>query len=266
VSYATWQGGEIAVPLAINGQTASFALDTDSNVSAISEAEAKRLGMRMVASQVQFHGVTGSIAPGARMAIADRLTVGKTELRNVTFVVLRDAQEPFVELPLGERGVLGLPVLLAIQTLRWNREHRLDLGFRPERANLRSANLCFEGVDPLAEVEVGERRLAFLIDTGGENSEAWPVFGKEFPALLQEARKGSKELTGYSGSANVEAAILPELRMTLAGFPIVFHDAPVLLGKTVDASNWHYGRISIDLLNQAKEVTLDFNAMRILLK
>ena len=266
VSYTTWHGGEIVTPLVINGQTARFMLDTGSEMSVISEAEAKRLGMRIVASEIQFHGASGSAASGAQMAVADQLTVGKTELRNVTFLVLRDDQEPFADYPLGERGAVGLPVMLTVQTLRWNGEHTLDLGFKAGHANRHSANLCFEGAGPLVEVEVGTRRLAFILDTGGEHSELWPVFGREFAALFRGAKKATKDEIGISGAANVDVAILPDLRMMLASFPIVFHDAPVLLAPTVGPSKWHYGMIGIDLLKQAEEVTLDFRGMRILLK
>jgi hypothetical protein len=59
---------------------------------------------------------------------------------------------------------------------------------------------------------------------------------------------------------------MPELRMTVAGFPILFRDAPVLLQSTIESSLWHYGLLGMDKLAQASEVTLDFKAMRINLK
>jgi len=40
----------------------------------------------------------------------------------------------------------------------------------------------------------------------------------------------------------------------------------VLLATTVEASNWHYGTIGINLLNQVTEMTLDFKAMTLLMK
>jgi hypothetical protein len=198
VAYTTWRGGQIVTPLIINGQAARFALDTDMNMSVISEAEARRLGMRVSANEVDFIGVTGSSAPGAHTGVADQLNVGGTNFRNVPFLVVPDSTGKLMEYPVEERGVLGLPVMLAIQTFRWNREHRLELGFKPPGGK-RVANLCFDGTDPLVEVTVESRRLTFLLDTGGSHSAAWPVFVEQFPALLHEARKGSQELIGLSG-------------------------------------------------------------------
>jgi len=54
--------------------------------------------------------------------------------------------------------------------------------------------------------------------------------------------------------------------MKVANIPIVLRPAPVLLATTAGASNWHYGTIGMDLLNQAEEVTLDFKAMTLLMK
>jgi hypothetical protein len=265
VAYTTWPGGQIVAPLTINGQAARFALDTDMNMSVITEAEAKRLGVRVSANEVAVIGVTGSSAPGAHTAVADRLKVGGTDFRNVPFLVVPDATGKFLEYPVGERGVLGLPVMLAIQTFRWNREHSLELGFKSPGGR-RIANLCFDGTDTLVEATVERRRLAFLLDTGSSHSAVWPAFAEQFPALLQEARKGSQELIGLSGTGKVDAAIMPELRMMLANIPIVLRPAPVLLTTTGGASNWHYGTIGVDLLNQAQEVALDFKAMTLVMK
>jgi hypothetical protein len=170
-----------------------------------------------------------------------------------------------MDLPVEERGILGLPVMLAIQTFRWNQEHRLELGFN-SRGGHRVANLCFDGTDPLVAVTVEGRRVAFVLDTGGAHSAAWPTFAEQFPALLQDARKGSQELIGLSGTAQVDAAIAPELRMMVANVPIVLRPAPVLLTTIGGASNWHYGTIGMDLLKQAEEATLDFSAMTFLMK
>ena len=91
----------------------------------------------------------------------------------------------------------------------------------------------------------------------------WPLFVRDFPALYRDARHGTEHYDGATGSATIDALYLPELRLKIGGFTIVFRDAPALLSSTVAASNWHYCWLGMDLLNQASEVTLDFPAMRI---
>jgi hypothetical protein len=265
VTYTT-EGGDAFAPLVVNGEAAKFTLDTGGNMSAISEAEAKRLHLTIRAEEIALGGVTGSHGGGARSAVAERLTIGKTEFRNVAFLVMGDDQEPFKDYPLGERGILGLPVLLGVQTFRWNRQRQLEMGFTPGRVDQRSANLCFDGVDPLAQVVVQAHRLTVMLDTGGEDSELWPAFADALPASMSQGRKGSRDLTGLTGSASLEATVLPEVRVKLGGFEMLFRDAPVLARATVGASKWHHGRIGMDLLNQANRVTIDFRAMKITLE
>jgi hypothetical protein len=166
VTYTNWTGyPQVVAPLTVNGQAAQFGIDTDAGISATTVAEAKRLGLRMMAGQASFIGTTGARATDGRYAVADRLRVGNIEIRNAAFLVLPDAPALFAELPLGQRGVIGLPVLPALQTIRWNRSHQLSIGFSPGRTDLRAANLAFEGLDPLTTVEVDGRRLAFDLDT-----------------------------------------------------------------------------------------------------
>jgi hypothetical protein len=267
LTYTNWPQTEFVVaPMTINGHSAQFAFDTDAAMSITSEAEAKRLGLRIMAGQALFDGITGQRNTNGRYAVADRLRIGNTELRNVALTVVSDDLDVWAKVPLTQRGAVGLPVLLAVQTLRWNRNRELTIGFPPEEANLRNANLSFEGLDPLALIEIARRKLAVDLDTGTAVSTMWPTFVKNFPELLDGSYETRKTLSGATGSADIRAAILPELQMTVAGFPIVYRDAPALLSTTIPASNWHYGQFGIDQLAQASEVTIDFKALRIHLK
>ncbi len=262
----TTEGGDVFAPVTINGHSASFTLDTDSNMSVISALEAKRLGMTIQTTEVPFTGVTGSSAAGARMALANRLVVGKTEIRNVPFMVLGDDREPFSEYPLGERGILGVPVMLAVRTFRWNRNRELSTGFSAGKTDTQSANLCFDGTEPLVRLDVQTHALQFVLDTGSELSEMWPKFAAQFQSMLRDGKKSTQELTGFTGSSDVEALVAPVLQFKLGDFPMELHDAPVLLKPTGTASQRHYGRVGIDLLNQASEVTLNLKGLTIRLK
>jgi hypothetical protein len=225
VKAANWESAIVVTPLTINGQDAHFAIDTGAGISVMTEAEANRLEMRIMAGQPLVTGAMGKPTQNGRYAVAERMKIGNTEILNAAFVLLPNNLEVFSTIPLGQQGAIGLPVLLALQTFRWNRSHELSIGFPAGRANLRTANLSFEQNDPLTTVEVEGRKVTVDLDTGGKNSIMWPLFVKEFPALLQEARKGTTKWVGADGAVTMDAAIVPELRMKLAGFPIVLRDA-----------------------------------------
>ena len=265
VPFTTWDE-RIVSPVTINGHPIRLPVDTGAAISAVTEAQAKNLGLRLIASQPLFEGFTGKNQQMSGYAVADRLEIGHTVLRNVSFVVLPDDLEAFSGLPPSERGAIGMPVLLAVQTLHWDRTHNLKLGFAAKPFDARNANLSFEELDTLAQVEVAGHRLAVHLDTGSSLSTMWPMFVKKYPELLEGSHESRTRLSGATGSADIRSAIMPELRMTVAGFPILFHDAPVLLQSTIKSSLWHFGLLGMDKLAQASEVTLDFQAMRIELK
>ena len=265
VTFTTWDG-RIVSPVTINGHSTRVPIDTGATISAVTESQAKNLGLRLIDGQPLFEGFTGKNQQMSHYAVADRLEMGRTVLRNVSFVVLPDDLDAFSGLPPNERGVIGMPVLLAVQTLHWDRAHNLSLGFPAKPFDVRNANLSFEGLDTLAQVEVAGHRLAVHLDTGSSLSTMWPMFVKNYPELLEGSHESKTGLNGATGSADIRSAIMPELRMTVAGFPILFRDAPVLLQSTIQSSVWHYGLLGMDKLAQASEVTLDFKAMRIDLK
>jgi hypothetical protein len=265
VTFTTWDE-RIVSPVTINGHSTRLPIDTGAAISVVTESEAKNLGLRLIARQPLFEGVTGKKQQMSHYAVADLLEMGHTVLRNVSFVVLPDDLDAFSGVPPNERGAIGMPVLLAVQTLRWNGTHDLSLGFPAKPFDVRNANLSFEGLDTLAQVEVAGHRLAVHLDTGSSLSTMWPMLVKNYPDLLEGSHESKTRLNGATGSADIRSAIVPELRMTVAGFPILFHDAPVLLQSTIESSVWHYGLLGMDKLAQASEVTLDFKAMRIDLK
>ena len=88
------------VPMTINGRRADFFFDTGANLSAMTESEAKRLGLTVHDVSTQVFNTPGT-AVGVRVATADDLAVGGFRLRNVAFLVFRDDQQPFSDLATG---------------------------------------------------------------------------------------------------------------------------------------------------------------------
>jgi predicted aspartyl protease len=256
------RGASLEIPLDVNSKVANFLLDSDSNMSVISESEAKRLGMSIINGDVSVAGVTGNSSGGARMAVARDLAIGNVHFKNVSFLMLRDDQEPFVDWPAGTRGILGLPVMLGLQTLRWRRDGKIEIGFAPGARNVSRANICFDNDDPITQLEFNGRKLEFVLDTGASDSELWPPFAKDFAALVaQSGKKDSKTLTGFTGSKDILIFTLPEIHLALGDFMGILRPATVLTKPTVSPSNWYYGRAAMDILNQAYTVTIDFSAM-----
>jgi hypothetical protein len=254
----------VYIPIVLDGHEAHYSIDTGSNTSLMSESEAKRLGLQVQSVETQFGSITAAHID-ARIAVVKNLIVGGLHLENVAFLVVPDAQEPFVDLPEGQRGILGIPVLIAMQTFRWDPKGTFAFGFKPKPKDLSASNLAFDGIMPVTQVGVEEKKLAFTLDTGETHSILYKPFAKEFSDLLKiSGQKESHKLTGLAGSSNYDSVVLPSLKLELGGLDVHLTPAHIL---TEDInSNWAPGNLGRDLLNQAQTITFDFHAMTLSLQ
>jgi hypothetical protein len=252
--------------LSINGKSGEYAVDTGANMSLLSESEADRLGLTvhsLAADARKLQGVAGAAAL-YRTADADELTIGNIRLKHVAFLILSDEQEPFSDLPLGKRGIIGLPVLLAFQTMRWSIDGTFEVDFASQSRDVDKSNLCFDGPDPIVEVEFQGRNLEFIADTGDQRSELFSSFAKDFPEFVDKfGKKQTLRVTGVDGSVEVPGVILPDVSLRIGGFAAVIRSARVELQQTATNSRSFYGRAGMAIWRQAHQVTFDFRAMRL---
>ncbi len=256
--------GNPFLPVTVNRRTALYMADTNASFSLICESEARRLGMlirEVPGSASGLIGITGAEIP-VQVATAAELTLGGLTLRNVTFLVLRDNQEPFLNLASNERGILGISVWNALETMRWTQSGTFEGGFAGVPSKPGSANICFDGTALVVQGKVRERNIRLILDTGSEATTLWQPFAAEFPAALQAAGRTSfTEINGIGDAREVESTTLPELPLRIAGFELLLRPVVVLREKTTPESEFHHGRLGFDLLHQARRVTLDLRAM-----
>jgi hypothetical protein len=255
------EDGNLYLPFTVNGKVATYAFDTGANFSVMSESEAKRLGLAVRNVGTRINDSSGGQI-GLRVAVVNDLILGGLHLKNVAFGVLPDTQEPFVDLPEGKRGLLGIPVLIAMQTMRWEPNGTFAFGFVPEHKDISTSNLSFDQSFPVAQIEFQHKSLEFTIDSGAEKTVLSPPFEKEFPDLIRASgQKESHKLTGVAGSSSYDSVFLPSVTLQVGGHDVSFAPAHVLLKQSSDTSSWAAGNLGIDLLNQAHVITFDFHAM-----
>jgi len=106
------------LPFSINGVHATYWFDTGAGLSVLTESEAKRFGLRAHPASVQVGDLNGTQV-NTRIAVADKLSIGSIRIRHVAFLVMPDNQPPFNDQSPGSRGLIGIPVLLALKTFVW---------------------------------------------------------------------------------------------------------------------------------------------------
>jgi predicted aspartyl protease len=254
--------GNMFVPLEIDGKPGSYLVDSGANVSLISESEVKRLGLTIDESGGATIGDSSGARFGFRITVADRLELGKLRLEHVLFIVLRDDQQPFVELAEGERAILGFPVFKAFETVRWTKEGAFEIGFASGGEAPGKPNLFFEGQQMFAEGESMGKTINLFVDTGAVHTRLLPRFARDFPDFVASfGKKDSQKVTGVSASVEVESVTLPEVKLGVRGSEVKLSPVTLLTKDTVSDLARCHAWIGMDALSQPGMVALDFKAM-----
>jgi len=248
----------IFIPLSVNGKEASFFFDTGAWPNVMSAAEAQRLGLRMT-------GVSGSMGTMTnrttfRTAVADELVVGGVRLKNVSFTIFPDDQEPWSLVPLGRRGLIGIPVILAFRTLRWAQDGTVRIGEKPAPFDVRQANLIFDNDHLATSVRLEGHTSWVALDTGAETTNLYGELARQFPSVLKSGKKSTTQVRGMGGAESYESVILPELTFEIGGMKATLRSQNVLMNRGTRA---YIGNLGLDVLQQGRAFKLDFTAMRL---
>jgi predicted aspartyl protease len=252
------------LPLRLDGHDAEFFFDTGAGISIIGESEAKELGIPAKAIEGKMDDASGRGVSGLRIALAKNLIIGGLHLQNVPFVVISDTGEPWNSLPIKRRGIIGIPVLLAMRTIRWKPTGSFELGFPGNALNLTTCNALFHNSNPVIDVQVSGKHLDFTLDTGAVNTDLNPAFAEALPALLKTGTPEKQSIEGLGGTTEGQSVLLPSVTLQIDGRAAVLRPAHVFTEHGNGA--WAAGNLGMDILSQASAFTLDFSAMTLRLQ
>ncbi len=256
--------GSIFVPLSINGARARYFFDTGAWVSCMTESEASRIGLRIRDTAGQL-GTSTTASTAFRTAVAPDVTIGNLHLKNVSFAVFPDTQEPWSSLAPGERGIIGMPILLALRTLRWTKDGHVELSGASAPRRLRPSNLLFEGNHLIVTAGFEAATIRATLDTGAETTDIYGAFAKQFPRVIpQQAGKESTEIRGVGHAESYDSVSVPELTFRLGGVDTALRPAHVILREMGPACC--VANFGLDLLKQSRAFTIDFAAMTLTLE
>jgi len=258
-------GGDIFVPLTIDGEAVTFFFDTGAWVSVLAETEASRLGLR-VRDAAGTIGDSSGRGVKTRMAVADHVTLGPLHARNVSFLVVPD-QEPFTSLPSGRRGIIGMPLLVALERIEWARAGTVTLG-GDAPASGRPPNLMFDGNHLLTLARVFDRDVRLTLDTGATTTDLNRNFAEAFASVVvREGTKNRQAITGLGGTQVDEAISVPEVAFELGGRHVNLRPASVTLQQRAGiGGRCCVGNLGLDLLRQGEAFTIDLSRMELALR
>ncbi len=251
--------GSIFLPLKANGKDLAFFFDTGAGISLIGESEAKELGIISKPVEGKMGDASGQGVSGLKLAVVSDLRIGGLHLRDVPFLVIADTGEPWSHLPKERHGIIGIPLLIAMQTIRWNPMGKFEAGFPSQATNPKIGNMLFHNSNPVIDVKAEGRHLEFTLDTGAVDTDLNPSFAKALPALMREGTPENRSIEGLGGSVDNPSILLPSVSFLIGGKNVVLKPAHVFTEH--GNGPWAAGNLGMDLLKQAHAFTLDFIAM-----
>lgn len=255
--------GNLFLPVTINTSPASYAFDNGAATSMMSESEAKRLGLTVQSTGSTMYTMTGAII-AMRIAVVNDLAIGGMHFSHVVFTVAPDSNPPFNDLPAGKRGIIGMPVLLAMKNQRWSATKRtFEFGSLSVYKDIPRPNLCLEQTSTFVEVRSKQTPLVMSLDTGAQNTYLYPAFTAAFPTVVAAGKKETKKVTGVGGSSDFDSVVLDSVTLTLGGHDVTLKPAHVLAKDNTPTSSWFAGNVGMDLLNQSSTTTIDWITMSV---
>jgi hypothetical protein len=251
----------VRVPVSIHGKNVSWLLDTDANFSMISDAEAASLGIPIDESSAKVRDSAGGSAP-VRTAVVDELTIGKVQIRNAAFLVLSDSQEPMRLWEPGKKGVLGLPIALALRAFRWSSDGTFEIrGQAP--AEKGESNLALDGFNPVTQALFEGRELDFVVDSGDESgTEFWPRFSSEFAEVAKTRGTPDRRREDEVGGSNDrDVIVLPSVELRVGDMDAKLASVPIFPKPVGD--DYHHGLLGMDVFSKASQVSFDFRSMQL---
>ncbi len=109
---------------------------------------------------------------------------------------------------------------------------------------------------------INGKNVEYLLDTGAVHSVISETEAKRQFADLVNACGKEEKLNGAGASGIIEykAMMLLELKLHVGGFETLLRPAEITLKE--DLGFGHHGNFGLDLLNQARVITIDFRAMK----
>lgn len=251
----------LTIPVEVNGQPDHFIFDTGANLSTITESQAAKLKLDIVDASVDIGSITGNDVK-AKLGVARELTIGNARLQNVVFIVFPDPALYIEQIKYQIHGILGFPAIEALGEVTWTRSREILVPASPRA--MKHANLALDGLTPLIHGSYAGQNLTFALHTGARTSSLFPPFFDAFEKNITAAGKPYTEtITGAGGSRQVKAYKLENVLIEFGGKSSLFKEVEVLTENTTDNSDYFYGNIGRDMIDQHQRMTINFQSMAV---
>jgi predicted aspartyl protease len=250
--------GLINVPVNFADSSFYFVFDTGANLSVITESYARKINLRILNVRFKVRAITG-LQVQANLGIANELKMGDIIVRNAVFMIFPDSALSFASGLYTIKGIIGFPIIEQLQEIRINK-NSLIVPQTPTDRNLR--NFGVDELLPVISVAYNTDTLAFTFDTGAQFTFLNEPFYRDYKTLVDSAGKSfDMQIGGAGGITKTKAYRLSQIAINVAGKPALLKDVAVKTSSTSPKDKLYYGNFGQDIMNQFKEMVINFRYM-----
>jgi predicted aspartyl protease len=258
IGYRRDVAGLITVPVSFIDSSFYFVFDTGANFSVITESYARKAYLRKLNVRFKVRAITG-LQVNASLGIADELRLGDIVIKNVVFMIFPDSALSFARGLYTIKGILGFPVIEQLQEVRIDKNNLTVPQVAVDR-NIR--NFGVDELLPVISVGYNADTLAFTFDTGAQFTFLNEPFYHDYKTLVDTAGYSFEmQIGGAGGVAKSKAYRLSQIPITVAGQAALLKDVAVKTSSTTPKDKLYYGNFGQDIMNQFKEMVINFRYM-----
>ena len=254
--------GTPLVPVRIGDKVYNFWLDTGSSLTMLASDVATDLNIKpLVSDTLEIVTSTGRVS--AQPALISELVIGPLMVQNAPAMIVNESsmqmREPrpvYQAPPVKIDGIIGFDII---------RQLDMELDYGDGVLRLRNPatsrpdadrNMYWVGLPVIRIMSTDGIPLHFGLDTGAQLTFVTETLLDKLQ--IAPARIESRRVGGLGGEVSLRAPVLPDLRVNVRGFPILFRGAfvraPVYqvlasLDGVLGGDVWNSGIVRIDMTN-----------------
>jgi predicted aspartyl protease len=254
--------GTPLIQVRIGGRSYNFWLDTGSSMTMLASDVAQDLNiLPIVPDTLEIVTSTGRVA--ANPSLIPEMQIGQVVVRNAPTMIVTESMMRITEArPVDQAtrmkldGIIGFDIIRQLDIEVDYGEGTMRLRNPATSRHLADRNMFWVGLPVVRLTSTDGIPLHFGLDTGAQLTFVTETLLDKLQ--LVAARTESRRVGGLGGEISLRAPILPDLRVLVRGFPILFKGAVVRapvyqvlasLDGVLGGDIWNSGVVRIDMTN-----------------
>lgn len=235
----------------------NFIFDTGANISTITESTAEEFGVMLLDGNFEVDAITGNKI-SSRIGLAPEINLGSISLQNVIFLVFPDDALAFPQIDFQINGILGFPVMEALDEIHITRDDRFIVPIEQSTSN--ELNLALDFLTPLLYLQDKNGKGVYTFDTGANKTMLYNTYREQHRQQFHDFIPEVDYTFGGAGGVITKKGVY--IRFSpIINEKVVEIDSVIVLKEPVKAGNLFNGNLGQDLIHKFDRMIINFDQM-----